>query len=144
MTLCDELYFEITLSGTKADLRSFVSFLRSGELDEFFEVTTDYIDYDDGYAEAADGEESSLLFTNDDYGIEIEELDVDEFLEVFCRAAKALDVRGTLYDVDDEEFSFVSAEGDSYYLNARNIDLFNDELDTQAKEEARDEDEDED
>lgn len=140
MTLCDELYFEITLSGTKADLRSFVSFLRSGELDEFFEVTTDYIDYDDGYAEAADGEESSLLFTNDDYGIEIEELDVDEFLEVFCRAAKALDVRGTLYDVDDEEFSFVSAEGDSYYLNAKKVGLFNDELDAKAREEEADED----
>ena len=140
MTLCDELYFEITLSGTKADLRSFVSFLRSGEIDEFFEVTTDYIDYDDGYAEAADGEESSLLFTNDDYGIEIEELDVDEFLEVFCRAAKALDVRGTLYDVDDEEFSFVSAEGDSYYLNAKKVGLFNDELDAKAREEEADED----
>jgi hypothetical protein len=140
MTLCDELYFEITLSGTKADLRSFVSFLRSGELDEFFEVSTDYIDYDDGYADAQDGEESSLLFTNDDYGIEIEELDVDEFLEVFCRAAKALDVRGTLYDVDDEEFSFVSAEGDSYYLNAKKVGLFNDELDAKAREEEADED----
>jgi hypothetical protein len=140
MTLCDELYFEITLSGTKADLRSFVSFLRSGELDEFFEVSTDYIDYDDGYADAQDGEESSLLFTNDDYGIEIEELDVDEFLEVFCRAAKALDVRGTLYDADDEEFSFVSAEGDSYYLNAKKVGLFNDELDAKAREEEADED----
>jgi hypothetical protein len=140
MTLCDELYFEITLSGTKADLRSFVSFLRSGELDEFFEVSTDFIDYDDGYADAQDGEESSLLFTNDDYGIEIEELDVDEFLEVFCRAAKALDVRGTLYDADDEEFSFVSAEGDSYYLNAKKVGLFNDELDAKAREEEADED----
>ena len=140
MKLYDELYFEINLRGPKAELAKFVRFLKSGELDEFFEVTTDYIDYDDGYAEAADGEESSLLFTNDDYGIEIEELDVDEFLEVFCRAAKALDVRGTLYDVDDEEFSFVSAEGDSYYLNAKKVGLFNDELDAKAREEEADED----
>ena len=135
MTLCDELYFEITLSGTKADLRGFVSFLKSGELDDFFEFSSDYIDYDDNYADAADGEQTSFTLINDDIGIEIDELDTDEFLSVFCRAAKALDARGCLYDADDEEFSFISEEGDSYYLNAKRVNIFNDELDAHARDE---------
>ena len=49
MTLCEELYFEITLTGTKSELKKFVSFLKSGELDDFFEITSDYINYDDEY-----------------------------------------------------------------------------------------------
>ena len=47
MTLCEELYFEITLTGEKANLKKFVTFLKSGELDDFFEVTSEYIHYDD-------------------------------------------------------------------------------------------------
>ena len=68
-------------------------------------------------------------------GIEIDEFDVDDFLEVLCRAGRKLDLRGEIYDIDDSEYRFISEEGDSYYLNARNISLFNDDLDTQAKEE---------
>lgn len=135
MTLCDELYFEITLTGEKAELKQFVSFLRSGELDEFFEISSEYIHYDDNYADASDGDSTSVIFSNDDLGIEIEELDVDEFLDVFCRAAKRLDVRGQLYDVDDEEYSFISSAGDSYCINAKNIKNFNDELDAAASAE---------
>lgn len=126
MVLYEELYFEITLSGKKSDLKKFVSYIKSGELDDFFEVTNDYINYDDNFDTAAPDEKSSIVLSNDDYGIEIDEFDTDEFLEVFCRAAKDLDVRGHLYDIDDEEYRFISEVGDSYYLNARNI-FFDDE-----------------
>ena len=140
MTLCEELYFDITISGTKSELKKFASYLKSGELDDFFEITSDYIDYDDEYENAAPEAKASFVFSNDDYGIEIDEFDTDEFLEVFCKAAKALDVRGTLYDIDDEEYSFESPAGDSYYLNAKRNKRFNDELDEQAYEENKYED----
>ena len=135
MTLCDELYFEITLTGAKSELKKFVSFLKSGELDDFFEVDADYINYDDDYASASDDEQVSVIFSNDDYGIEIDEFDSDEFLDVFCRAAKELEVEGRLYDIDDEEYHFISSMGDSYYLNADKMSIFNDELDAHAREE---------
>ena len=135
MTLCEELYFEITLTGTKSELKKFVSYLKSGELDEFFEITSDYISYDDEFDTASAEIETSIIFSNDDYGIEIDEFDTDEFLEVFCKAAKNLDVRGNLYDIDDEEYSFISEKGDSYYLNAKRTSHFNDELDEKAREE---------
>ena len=129
MTLCEELYFEITLTGTKTDLQKFISYLKSGELDDFFEFTSDYINYDDEFDGARPEQETSVILSNDDYGIEIDEFDTDEFLEVFCKAAKALDVEGTLYDIDDEEYKFVSAPGDSYYVNAKRAVKFNDDLD---------------
>ncbi len=135
MTLCEELYFEITLSGTKSELKKFVSYLKSGELDDFFEVSSDYINYDDEYETASPEKETSIILSNDDYGIEIDEFDTDEFLEVFCKAAKALEVEGRLFDIDDEEYSFVSARGDSYYVNAKRTTRFNDELDEKAYEE---------
>lgn len=135
MTLCEELYFEITLTGAKSELKKFISFLKSGELDEFFEISPEYISYDDEYDTTPPEGETSITFSNDDYGIEIDEFDTDEFLEVLCKAAKALDVRGNLYDIDDEEYSFISEKGDSYYLNAKRTSLFNDELDEKAREE---------
>lgn len=135
MTLCEELYFEITLTGIKSDLKKFITFLRSGELDDFFEFSSDYINYDDGYDDAPLEKETSIILSNDDYGIEIDEFDTDEFLEVFCKAAKALEVRGNLFDVDEEEYSFISEKGDSYYLNAKKTTKFNDELDEKAREE---------
>ncbi len=139
MTLYEELYFEITLTGTKAEIKRFTSFLKSGELDDFFEIVTDYINLDDGYATADEDEETRLVFTNDDWGVEIDEFDVDEFLDTFCRAAKSLEVQGTLYDADDGEYSFISAAGDGYYVNAKSITKFNDELDEHAREEESDE-----
>ena len=125
MTLCEELYFEITLTGTKPELKKFISYLRSGELDDFFEFSGEYINYDDGFAGASDFEDTSIVISNDDYGIEIDELDTEEFLDVFCKAAKNLLVVGQLYDIDDEEFNFVSEKGDSYYVNSRNVKHFN-------------------
>lgn len=139
MTLWDELYFEITLHGAKSELKKFVSFLKSGELEDFFEVTSDYIIYDDNYSSVGDSEETEIIFTNDDYGIEIEELDTDEFLELLCKAAKDLDVYGTLSDGDDGEFQFTSAKGYSYYINSRKSQRFNDELDELIRDEENDE-----
>ena len=135
MTLYDEIYFEITASGKKSELERFISFLKGGGLDDFFEMDSDYIDYDDDYRSSDGDAETYITFSNDDMGIEIDEFDVDDFLEVLCRAGRKLDLRGEIYDVDDSEYRFISEEGDSYYLNARNINLFNDDLDTQAKEE---------
>ena len=139
MTLWDELYFEVTLHGPKSELKKFVSFLKSGELDEFFEITSDHIIYDDGYASAADDQDTEVIFSNDDYGIEIEEFDTDEFLEIFCKASKNLDVFGSLFDCNDGEFRFTSNKGDSYYVNSRKAGIFNDELDEVAYNEDKDE-----
>ena len=127
MTLCEELYFEITVTGVKSELRKFASFLRSGELDDFFEMEASYIDYRDGFDEQTDAEVSSFTLSNDDWGIEIDEFETDEFLDVFCMAGKALDIRGRLYDADEEEYSFVSHAGDSYFLNARKMNKFNED-----------------
>ena len=126
MILYEELYFEITLTGKKTDLKKFVSYIKSGELDDFFDFSADYISYDDEFEDTLPEGETSIVLSNDDYGIEIDEFDTDEFLETFCKAAKALDVHGHLYDIDDEEYRFISEAGDSYYLNARNI-FFDDE-----------------
>ena len=125
MTLCEELYFEITLTGTRPELKKFISFLRSGELDDFFEFSSEYINYDDSFNEVSESEKTSIVLSTDDYGIEIDEFDTDEFLELFCRAAKNLLVVGQLYDIDDEEFNFVSEEGDGYYINSRDVKHFN-------------------
>jgi len=138
MTLYEELYFDVTLRGPKSEIKKFVSFLRSGELDDFFEITSDYIIYDDSYSEADDSEDTEIIFTNDDYGIEIEEFDTDEFLEVLCKAAKKLEVYGTLFDSDDSEFQFTSTKGDSYYVNSRKSLVFNDELDEVRRNEETD------
>ena len=126
MILCEELYFEITLTGKKTDLKKFVSYVKSGELDDFFSFTNDYISYDDEFADAEPDDKTSIVISNDDYGIEIDEFDTDEFLEAFCKAAKNLDVHGTLYDIDDEEYRFISEMGDGYYVNAKSI-FFDDE-----------------
>lgn len=135
MTLCEELYFDITLTGTRADLKKFVSFLRSGGLEDFFEFSSEYISYDDLFDAVSPTESTYISVTNEDFGIEIEELDVDEFLDVFCRAAKDLSVSGRLYDIDDEEFCFESDKGDSYYVNMRKIDKFNEDEDRPDEEE---------
>lgn len=134
MTLCEELYFEITLTGAKTDLKKFISYLKSGELDEFFEFSSEYINYDDEYDDTPAEGETSIVLSNDDYGIEIDEFDTDEFLEVFCRAAKELDVYGSLYDIDDEEYKFKSDKGDSYYINAKRIEMFNEDEDKREEE----------
>lgn len=137
MTLYDELYFDITATGVKSEIKNFINYLKSGELDDFFEFSTDYINYDDDYADTPAEREVSIVISNDDFGIEIDEFDTDEFLEIICKAGKNLYLKGQLFDVDDEEYSFVSEVGDAYYINARNISFNEDE---DKKEESFDED----
>ena len=134
MKLYDELYFEITLEGRKSDLKNFVKFIRSGELDDFFEITSDYIVYNDDYATAEDEAETGLVFTNDDIGIEISSFSPEDFLDTICKAMKNLEVSGHFYDIDDEEYTFRSPKGDAGYADGA-IESFNDELDERAKEE---------
>ena len=129
MTLYDELYFEITASGSKSEIKNFVNYLKSGELDEFFEFSADYINYDDDYATADPDQEVKIVISNDDYGIEIDEFHTDEFLEILCKAGKRLFLQGNLFDIDDEEYSFVSEAGDSYYINALLVNDFNEDGD---------------
>ena len=129
MTLYDEIYFEITCTGAKSEIKKLADFLKAGGLDDFFEFSRDYLSYDDSYSTAEDAAETSLTLSTDDYGIEIEELDSDEFLDVLCRAARKLDVVGHIYDIDEEEYRFFSEPGDSYYLNADKVTKFNEDLD---------------
>ena len=136
MTLYDELYFEITFHGDSSEIKKIASFIKSGDLDEFFENAGEYIVQND----TAEGtEKATLVFSTDDYGIEIDEFEAFDFLDVICRAAKNLYVSGSIYDVDEDEYEFISPEGDSYYMNARKAITYNDELDEVAREEENDE-----
>ena len=129
MLLCEELYFEITLTGVKSEIKKLISFLKTGGLDDFFEFSADYISYYDEFDTTENEGKTSVVLANDDYGIEIDELDTDDFLDVFCRAAKNLEVVGSLYDADEDEYRFVSDAGESYYLNSDRISKFNEDLD---------------
>ena len=138
MTLYDELYFEIRATGVKSEIKNFVNYLKSGELDEFFEFSSDYINFDDEYATAEANDEVSVIISNDDYGIEIDEFHTDEFLEVVCKAGKRLYLKGQLFDVDNDEYSFVSEAGNSYYTNALLINDFNEDEDKPQEDEDED------
>lgn len=139
MTLYDELYFEIRATGAKSEVKKFVSYLKSGELDEFFEFSADYINYDDEYAEASDSAEVNVIISNDDYGIEIDEFDTDEFLEIICKAGRRLYLKGQIFDADNEEYSFISEAGDSYYINALLVKNFNEDEDKPLEDDDEDE-----
>ena len=141
MTLYDELYFEIRATGAKSEVRSFVSYLKSGELDEFFEFSTDYIDYDDEFADAGPDDEVSVVISNEDYGVEIDEFYTDEFLEVLCKAGKRLYLKGQLFDADNDEYSFVSEAGNSYYTNALLVKDFNEDEDKPRDDDDEEDDE---
>ena len=134
MTLYEELYFEIRATGAKSEVKNFLNYLKSGELDEFFEFSADYISYDDDYDTADAGAEVTVIISNDDWGIEIDEFCTDEFLEVICKAGKRLYLKGQLYDADNEEYSFVSEAGDSYYTNALLVQDFNEDEDKPVEE----------
>ena len=140
MTLYEELYFEIRATGAKSEIKNFVSYLKSGELDEFFEFSADYINYDDDYADADNSAEVSVVISNDDYGIEIDEFHTDEFLEILCKAGKRLYLKGQLFDADNEEYSFVSEAGDSYYTNALLVKNFNEDEDKPVEDDDDSED----
>ena len=138
MILCDEIYFEITFTGAKAEIKKIAKFLKSDGLEEFFDFDDSYISYDDAYFDAGDEEETWLTLSNDDYGIEIDEMEAEDFLDVFCRAAKALDVTGQMYDIDDEEIRFVSEVGSSYYLDPKHVTRFNEDEDEEPEEDDED------
>lgn len=137
MILSEEIYFEINMHGKKADIKNMVKFLKSGELEDFFDIGSEYIVYDDDFAGADDTQETGFTFTNDDMGIEVEEFDTDAFLEIFCKAATPLDVDGHIYDIDDEEYSFVSRPGSGDYEDTQGEKRFNDELDEEMYAEER-------
>ena len=139
MRLHDELYFEITAEGVKSELDRFIAFLNSGVLDDFFEVSEDYIIPDDEYDTSLDGDKTSFVFSNDEYAVEIDSFDPEAFLEIFCKGGKNLYLTGQLFDSDDTEYRFISNEGDSSFTDADKIDLFNDELDAKALEEEAEE-----
>ena len=61
MTLYEELFFEITVRGKKADLKKFASYVKSGELDDFFEFSSDFISYADNFDDAEPDEESEIV-----------------------------------------------------------------------------------
>ena len=138
MTLYEELYFEIRATGAKSEVKKFVNYLKSGELDEFFDFSSDYISYDDEYADAGDSTEVSVIISNDDYGIEIDEFDTDEFLEVICKAGRRLYLKGQLFDADNEEYSFISEAGNSYYINALLVKDFNEDEDKPVEDDDED------
>jgi hypothetical protein len=140
MTLYEELYFDIKLSGQKTELKKFISFLRSDGLEDFFEFSSEYITYDDRFNDVAPEEETFVIISNDDYGIEIDEFDTDEFLEIICKAGRRLYLKGQIFDADNEEYSFVSEAGDSYYINALLVNDFNEDED-KPHEDEEDEDE---
>ena len=140
MTLYEELYFEIRATGAKSEVKNFINYLKSGELDEFFEFSSDYISYDDDYATASPTEEVTVIVSNDDYGVEIDEFHTDEFLEVLCKAGKRLYLKGQFYDADNEEYSFISETGDSYYPNALLVQNFNEDEDKPVEDDEDEED----
>ena len=142
MKLYDELYFEITIKGQKSELEKFIRFLKSGELNDFFEITADYIVPADEFFGAGSEEKTEITFTNDDIGIEIDRFNPEDFLDVFCLAGKKLDIRGHFYDINDEEYEFSSPYGDSDFTDSI-LSEFNDELDSYARGEEVDDEEEE-
>ena len=141
MRLHDELYFEIHATGNKSDVQRFVDFLLSGDLDDFFEITPDYITYSDNYSYASSAEEVSITLANDDIGIEIDSFNPEKLLDVICVAGKSLSMDGNIFDIDDEEYYFVSHKGDASYVNTDSLE-FSDELDEEARREESEEDDD--
>lgn len=140
MRLYEELYFEITAEGDRESLDKFVSFVTSGELDDFFEFTDDYVIYSDNYNTASYGEKVSVTLANDDYGIEIDSINPERFLDLLCSGGKNLLIHGNLYDANNDEYRFISQAGTTSFENSDEID-FADELDEEARrEEACDED----
>lgn len=134
MKLHEELYFEITVEGAKSDVVKFIDYVKSGELDDFFDFSSQYIVYDDNYAISSDIGQVSVSLSNDNYGIEIDSFDPEEFLDALCSAGKMVTIHGNVFDIYDEEYRFISNMGETSYVNTDKID-FSDELDDEAKKE---------
>ena len=138
MKLYDELYFEINVTGRRSDLKKFKSFLVSGALEDFVEIDSDMIAYNDDYMNVDEETKTGFVLTTDDVGIEISSLDPELFLDELCRGAKDVELEGHLYDIEDEEYRFFSPEGEAAYYDSSKTEHFNDELDEQAFEEDSD------
>ena len=134
MKLHEELYFEITVEGVKSDVSKFIDYVKSGELDDFFEFSSEYIVYDDNYAISSETTQVSVSLSNDNYGIEIDSFDPEEFLDALCSGGKNVTIHGNVFDIDDEEYRFISNAGSTSYVNSDDID-FSDELDDEVKKE---------
>ena len=134
MKLHEELYFEITAEGTKPDVDKFVSYLKSGVLDDYFEFDADMLTYSDNYYEDVASETVSVTLSNDDYGAEIDELNPERLVALICKGGAPLFIHGHLFDIDDEDYAFVSHENDASFTNVEDIE-FNDELDMEAYKE---------
>jgi hypothetical protein len=116
--------------------------LTSGALDDFFEVDDDYIVFDDEFYDVDDNATTSIIFTNDEYGISINSFDPEAFLDTLCKNTRSLNLYGNFFDAEDSEYRFSSPEGQTSYENADEITDFNDELDRERhKEETTDSDE---
>ena len=139
MTLYDELYFDINIEGAKSDIKRLVLALEDGALDDYFEFDKDQIEYDDDFDGKSDDADTSISFANVDIGIEIDELSVYDLLDELCRIGKRLELRGEIYDADDDEYRFISHRGESFYINADKAALFEEDLNSDEEE---DEDED--
>lgn len=136
MKLHEELYFEITAEGAQNDVNKFISYLSSGVMDDYFEFDEDMLTYSDNFDE--DSETVSVTLSNDDYGIEISEVNPEAFLSLICRGGAPLFIHGHVYDIDDEDYVFVSHEGDASFINVDEME-FKDELDLEAYKEELDE-----
>ena len=128
MILYEEIFFEFNLSGAKSDIINFINFIKSGDLNDILEITSDHIFYDDDYHDAGPNSECHVVISNDEYGIEMDELDTDELLDEICKAGRKIDIRGTIYDIDNEEYQFISEAGNNYYINARDVRFNEDPL----------------
>ena len=137
MRLHEELYLDITIEGEKQYVEKFVAYVTSGELDDFFEIDDDFIDYCDNYDSSGDSDEVSISFSNENYGIEIDSFDPEEFLDVFCAAGGKVLIHGNIYDIEDEEYRFISNVGTTSFTNAGKV-VFRDELDIEASREESD------
>lgn len=135
MTLYDELYFDINIEGAKSDIEKLVLALEDGALDDYFEFNADQIEYDDDFYGKNDDADTSISFSNVDIGIEIDELSVYDLLDELCRIGKRLELRGEIYDADDDEYRFISHRGESYYINADKAKLFEEDLNSDEEDE---------
>ncbi len=142
MTLYEELYFDINIEGARSDIKKFVSALEAGALDDFFEFDDEQIEYDDDFDSKSDGADTSISFSNVDIGIEIDELSVYDLLDEICKIGKNLELRGEVYDADDDEYRFISRRGESYYINADKARLFEEDTNITEEDDEGEEDED--
>jgi len=138
MKLHEELYLNIDVEGKKQHVEKFVAYITSGDLDDFFEISDDFLLFSDNYDYDSDNADVSVNISNDDYGIEIDSFDPEEFLDAFCAGGQNVLIHGQLYDIDDEEYRFISNVGDTSFTNAEKI-VFRDELDIEASREASEE-----